>query len=98
MLEKTDVRFDSNEHVLRIIHRIISPIGRHIDEISPMVDARLPDGARVNAVIPPISLVGPTINIRRFPKKRLTAQDLVELGHGAGAGHELPGGSGARRA
>jgi len=79
-LEKTDVRFDSNEHVLRIIHRILAPIGRHIDEFSPMVDARLPDGSRVNAVIPPISLVGPTLNIRRFPKKRLTAADLVNLG------------------
>ncbi len=79
-LERTDVRFDSNEHVLRIIHRILSPIGRHIDEFSPMVDARLPDGSRVNAVIPPISLVGPTLNIRRFPKKRLTANDLVNLG------------------
>ena len=65
---------------MRIIHRILSPIGRHIDEFSPMVDARLPDGARVNAVIPPISLVGPTMNVRRFPKRRLTAQDLVNLG------------------
>jgi pilus assembly protein CpaF len=79
-IEKTDVQFDSDEHVLRIIHRILSPIGRHIDEFSPMVDARLPDGARVNAVIPPISLVGPTSNVRRFPRKRLAAQDLVNLG------------------
>jgi pilus assembly protein CpaF len=79
-IEKTDVQFDSNEHVIRIMHRILAPIGRHIDEFSPMVDARLPDGARVNAVIPPISLVGPTINVRRFPKKRLSAQDLISFG------------------
>ncbi len=79
-IEKTEVRFDSNEHVTRIIHRILAPIGRHIDEFSPMVDARLPDGARVNAVIPPISLSGPIINVRRFPKKRLSAQDLVTYG------------------
>jgi len=79
-LEKTDVRFDSNEHVVRVIHRILAPIGRHIDEFSPMVDARLPDGARVNAVLPPVSLVGPTMNIRRFPKKRLSGQDLVNFG------------------
>jgi pilus assembly protein CpaF len=79
-LEKTEVRFDSNEHVTRIIHRILAPIGRHIDEFSPMVDARLPDGARVNAVIPPISLDGPIVNVRRFPKKRLSAQDLITYG------------------
>jgi pilus assembly protein CpaF len=79
-IEKTTVRFDSNEHVIRIVHRILAPIGRHIDEFSPMVDARLPDGARVNAVIPPISLTGPIINIRRFPKKRLSAQDIVAYG------------------
>lgn len=80
MLEKTDIRFDNDEHVIRIIHRIIAPIGRRIDELSPMVDARLADGSRVNAVIPPIALVGPTLNIRRFPKRRLTGADLVELG------------------
>jgi len=79
-LEKTGVQFDNDEHVLRIIHRILTPIGRHIDEYSPMVDARLPDGSRVNAVIPPISLIGPTLNVRRFPRNRLTAQDIVSLG------------------
>lgn len=79
-LERTSVVFDNAEHVMRVIHRILSPIGRHIDEVSPMVDGRLPDGARVNAVIPPISLVGPTLNVRRFPKRRLAAQDLVNLG------------------
>ncbi len=79
-IERTDVRFDSSEHVVRIMHRILAPIGRHIDEFSPMVDARLPDGARVNAVIPPISLIGPVMNVRRFPKKRLSAQDLIAYG------------------
>lgn len=79
-LEKTDVHFDSNEHVTRIIHRILAPIGRHIDEFSPMVDARLPDGSRVNAVIPPVSLIGPVMNVRRFPKKRLNTQDLINYG------------------
>lgn len=79
-IEKTNVQFDSDEHVVRIVHRILAPIGRHIDEFSPMVDARLPDGARVNSVIPPVSLVGPTMNIRRFPKKRLSSQDLVNNG------------------
>lgn len=72
--------FSSDQAVLDIIERIVSPIGRRIDESSPMVDARLKDGSRVNAVIPPLALKGPTITIRKFPEKRLTVQDLVDMG------------------
>ncbi|MFN2182642.1 MAG: CpaF family protein [Anaerolineae bacterium] len=79
-LEQTDIRFDDNEHVLRIIDRIVSPLGRRIDESQPFVDARLPDGSRVNAVIPPLSLVGPILTIRKFARIPITAQTLVELG------------------
>jgi pilus assembly protein CpaF len=79
-LELTRVRFDSNEHLLRIIGRIVSRVGRRVDETSPMVDARLPDGSRVNAIIPPLSLDGPILSIRRFGRSPLTARDLVTLG------------------
>jgi len=79
-LIKTGVEFENDEHVLRIIDRIVSPLGRHIDESSPMVDARLPDGSRVNAIIPPLSLVGPTITIRKFAKIPLTVDDLIRFG------------------
>ena len=72
--------FDDNDHLMRIIERIVSPLGRRIDEGSPMVDARLPDGSRVNAVIPPISLVGPTLTIRIFAKIPLTVDNLLEFG------------------
>src|SRR5579872_630654 len=65
----SDVQFDDDDHVRRIIDRIVSPLGRHVDDASPIVDARLPDGSRVNVVIPPISLIGPTITIRKLPKK-----------------------------
>src|SRR5207302_2192206 len=65
-LEKTDVKFRDSDHLLQIIDRIVSKVGRRVDETSPMVDARLPDGSRVNAVIPPISLDGPSLSIRRF--------------------------------
>lgn len=71
--------FSSDQAVLDIIERIVSPIGRRIDESSPMVDARLKDGSRVNAIIPPLALKGPTITIRKFPEKRLTIQDLVDM-------------------
>ena len=76
----TDIRFRDDAHVLHIIDRIVSPIGRRIDEASPMVDARLPDGSRVNAIIPPLSLVGPCINIRKFSRVPFTAEDLVAFG------------------
>jgi pilus assembly protein CpaF len=79
-LEQTDIRFDDNDHVLRIIDRIVSPLGRRIDESQPFVDARLPDGSRVNAVIPPLSLVGPILTIRKFARIPITAQTLVDLG------------------
>lgn len=76
----SDITFRDNEHVMNIIDRIVSSIGRHIDESSPMVDARLADGSRVNAVIPPISLIGPVITIRKFSKKPITAQNLIDFG------------------
>jgi len=79
-LEKTDATFESDEHLMRIIDRIVSPLGRRIDESSPYVDARLPDGSRVNAVIPPISLIGPVLTIRKFFKTPLTVDDLINLG------------------
>src|SRR5690554_7445865 len=65
---------------MRIIRRVLAPLGRRLDESSPMVDARLPDGSRVNAIIPPIALDGPSISIRKFTQKHLTASDLVNLG------------------
>jgi len=79
-LIKTDVTFLTNEHVMRIIERIVAPLGRRIDESSPMVDARLPDGSRVNIVIPPIAIKGPTVTIRKFSKKPLQVEDLVRYG------------------
>ncbi|HEV2460814.1 MAG TPA: CpaF family protein, partial [Ktedonobacterales bacterium] len=79
-LYRTDVRFRDDEHVMRVIDRIISPLGRRCDESQPYVDARLPDGSRVNAVIPPISLVGPVLTIRKFSKTPMTPEDLVRLG------------------
>ena len=77
-LEETDVVFKDNRHLLQIIERIVSSVGRRIDESSPMVDARLRDGSRVNAIIPPLALDGPSLSIRRFRTTRLGAQDLVE--------------------
>jgi len=79
-LTRANVAFDSNEHVMRIIDRIVSPLGRRVDESSPLVDARLPDGSRVNVVIPPIALNGPTITIRKFEKDPLGVQDLIRFG------------------
>ena len=79
-LEKTNVVFRNDEHVLHIIDRIIAPLGRRIDDSSPRVDARLPDGSRVNAIIAPLSLVGPVITIRRFAAKPYTVEDLVGFG------------------
>lgn len=79
-LEITDVKFQDNEHVMHIIERIVAPIGRRIDESSPMVDARLPNGSRVNIIIPPLSLNGPTITIRKFSEKPFTVNDLIRFG------------------
>ena len=80
VLYRTDTAFADNNQVLAAIERIVSPLGRRIDESSPMVDARLPDGSRVNAIIPPLSLTGPTVTIRKFSKKPFTAADLIRFG------------------
>ena len=79
-LIKTNATFDDNDHVMRIIERIVQFVGRRIDEASPYVNARLPDGSRVNAIIPPLVVGGPTITIRKFFKNPLTVDDLVKLG------------------
>ncbi len=79
-ISKTTIKFNSNEHVLEIIERIIRPIDRHIDENTPMVDARLPDGSRVNAVIAPCAIDGPSITIRKFGHGTLEVEDLIRLG------------------
>ncbi len=79
-LEKTDVRFRDTEHLVRIIQRIAARVGRRIDEASPMVDARLPDGSRVNATLPPVTIDGPTLSIRRFGRRRLRREELMNLG------------------
>jgi pilus assembly protein CpaF len=79
-LSRSNVTFENDDHVLRVLDRIVAPLGRRIDESSPTVDARLPDGSRVNAVIRPIALCGPTITIRKFSKKPLTVEDLIRFG------------------
>jgi len=77
LLEATSVQFRDDIHLMSIIDRIVSAIGRRVDESSPMVDARLKDGSRVNAIIPPLSVDGPCLSIRRFGRERLTAEDLI---------------------
>jgi len=79
-LELSDATFQDDDHVMRVIDRIVSPLGRRIDESSPTVDARLPDGSRVNAIIPPISLNGPTLTIRKFSKDPFTVDDVIRFG------------------
>ncbi|MCB0109694.1 MAG: CpaF family protein [Caldilineaceae bacterium] len=79
-LHLTDVKFLDDDHVNQVIERIVAPLGRRIDESSPMVDARLPDGSRVNAIIPPLSLVGPSITIRKFRKDPFKVEDLIRFG------------------
>jgi pilus assembly protein CpaF len=79
-IHRAPITFESNEHVMRIIDRIVAPLGRRIDESSPYVDARLPDGSRVNAVIPPISLVGPVLTIRKFSKNPITVEQMIQFG------------------
>jgi pilus assembly protein CpaF len=78
-LERTDVRFRDDAHLMQIIERIVTRVGRRVDESSPMVDARLADGSRVNAIIPPLALDGPILSIRRFGAERLTINDLIQF-------------------
>ncbi len=80
VLEKTNVVFKDNHHLMHIIEKIVTKVGRRVDESSPMVDARLPDGSRVNAIIPPLAIDGPILSIRRFGTDPLTAKDLVAYG------------------
>lgn len=80
ILSLTNLAFENDDHVMRIIDRIVSPLGRRIDESQPLVDARLPDGSRVNAIIPPLALNGPTITIRKFEKTPLTINNLIQFG------------------
>jgi pilus assembly protein CpaF len=79
ILERVTASFQDDKHLLRVIDRIVSSVGRRIDDSSPMVDARLADGSRVNAIIPPLAVDGPLLSIRRFPAERLQADDLVKL-------------------
>ena len=79
-IHRVPVTFENNDHVMRIIDRIVAPLGRRIDESSPYVDARLPDGSRVNAVIAPISLVGPVLTIRKFSRNPITVDQLIQFG------------------
>jgi pilus assembly protein CpaF len=79
-LELTDANFLSDDHIMRVIDRIVAPLGRRIDESSPMVDARLPDGSRVNAIIPPLALDGPVLTVRKFPAQSFELDDLVSIG------------------
>ncbi|MCB5184477.1 CpaF family protein [Methylobacillus gramineus] len=79
-LEKTQLRFIDNDHVLRVIRRILSPLGRRVDEASPTVDARLPDGSRLNVIIPPLALNGPCMSIRKFRKSPILGSDLLAYG------------------
>jgi pilus assembly protein CpaF len=79
VLEPTTVRFADDEHLLQLIHRLVGRAGRRIDEVSPMVDAKLPDGSRLNAVIPPLALRGPTLSIRRFTRQAVTFEDMIRL-------------------
>jgi pilus assembly protein CpaF len=78
-LIESPVKFDDNDHIMRIIERIISPLGRRVDSESPMVDARLPDGSRVNAVIPPVAIDGPMLTIRKFSKSKFTIDQLIDF-------------------
>jgi pilus assembly protein CpaF len=79
-VEKTKITFENEAHLMRIVDRIVAPLGRRVDESSPMVDARLPNGFRVNVIIPPLSLIGPMLTVRKFAQTPFTAQDLVANG------------------
>ena len=76
----SDVRFKDDQHVIHVIEKIVAPIGRRVDESSPMVDARLPNGSRVNVIIPPLALEGPSITIRKFSEKPFDVKDLINFG------------------
>ena len=80
VVKRANITFENDEHVLRVIDRIVSPLGRRVDESHPYEDARLPDGSRVNVIIPPLALNGPTLTIRKFSKKPLTIEDLIRFG------------------
>jgi pilus assembly protein CpaF len=80
VLRREPVEFDDESHLRHVIERIVSGVGRRVDESSPMVDARLPDGSRVNAVLPPVALAGPLLTVRRFPQEALTVERLVQAG------------------
>jgi len=80
LIEPTSIKFENNGHLMRVIDRIVAPIGRRVDEMSPMVDARLPNGFRVNATIPPLSLDGPILTVRKFSTRPYTVQDLITIG------------------
>lgn len=80
LIEPTSIKFENNSHLMRVIDRIVAPIGRRVDEMSPMVDARLPNGFRVNATIPPLSLDGPILTVRKFSTRPYTVQDLITIG------------------
>ena len=82
-LERANVRFHDDRHLLQVIDRIVSSVGRRIDDASPMVDARLPDGSRVNAIIPPLAIDGPHLSIRKVSDDALTAEDLVRTEQGS---------------
>src|SRR5574342_37685 len=79
-IHRVPIQFENNDHVLRIIDRIVAPLGRRSDETGPYVDARLPDGSRVNAIIPPLSLVGPVLTIRKFARNPITLENLIQYG------------------
>ena len=97
-LELTNVVFQNDDHVMRIIDRIIAPIGRRVDESSPMVDARLTDGSRVNAIIPPLSLVGPVITIRKFSASPVHGRRPDPVRHRDARHVRVPAGLPSRRA
>ena len=80
ILQRARTRFINDDHVIRVIRRMLAPLGRRLDEASPMVDARLPDGSRVNAIIPPLALDGPSISIRKFTRNHLTAREMINSG------------------
>lgn len=84
-LERSSLRFFNDQHVLRVVRRMVAPLGRRIDEASPMVDARLPDGSRINAIIPPLAIDGPCLSIRKFRRDGLAMEDLIRSGSLSGA-------------